>query len=86
LTDRKEEEGTTMKITRLRKERIKRDWTLSYVGEQVGVSKQAIQRIETLKCNPSYDVLVKLQALFKLYRCDLLEQIDSEDDPFSSTN
>ncbi|MDD4565870.1 MAG: helix-turn-helix transcriptional regulator [Eubacteriales bacterium] len=73
-------------VTRLRKERIRREWTLLEVGEKVGVTKQTIQRIETLKCNPSYEVLVKLQHLFGLYRCDLLEQVDADDAPFSSTN
>ena len=74
-----------MKATRLRQERKKRGWTLEYVGSEVGVTKQTIQRIETLKCKPSYDVLVNLQKLFELYRCDLLEPVDS-DGPFSSTN
>ncbi len=75
-----------MQVTMLRKERIKRGWTQEDVGKKVGVTKQTIQRIETLKCNPSYDVLVKLQNLFGLYRCDLLEQVNNDDKPFSSTN
>lgn len=48
----------------LRQERIKRSWTLRYVADQVGTSKQAIQKLETGQTKPSYDVLVKLLNLF----------------------
>lgn len=72
-------------ITRLRKERLDRGWTLEYVGKQVGVTKSSILRIETLQNKPSYDVLVKLQELFGLYRCDLLALVDSDENSFSST-
>lgn len=68
-----------MKVTRLRYERIKRSWTLEEVGKQVGVTKQAIQQIETLRSYPSYGVLMKLKKLFNLYNDDLLEQIIVED-------
>ncbi len=75
-----------MQITRLRNERIKREWTQEYVAKQVGTTRQTIQRIETSKRKPSYDLLVKLQNLFNLYRIDLLEQINADEDSFSSTN
>lgn len=74
-----------MKITRLRSERMKRGLTLEQVGKQVGVSKQAIHQIETLKSNPSYPVLQTLCNIFDLYDFNLLEQIEVKD-PFSSTN
>lgn len=48
----------------LRQERLKRSWTLEYVAEQVGVTKPAIQMLETGATKPSYDVLVKLLDLF----------------------
>jgi DNA-binding XRE family transcriptional regulator len=48
----------------IRQERIKRGWTQTYVGQQVGVGKVAIHDIETGKRKPSYDVLIKLLALF----------------------
>lgn len=48
----------------LRQERLKRKWTLEYVAEQIGVSKPAVQMLETGSTKPSYDVLVKLLDLF----------------------
>jgi putative transcriptional regulator len=50
----------------LRAERIRRGWTQKYVGHKVGVSKQTIHDIETGKQKPSYDVLLKLLALFNV--------------------
>lgn len=50
--------------TVLRQERKKRQWTLSYVAAQTGVTKSAIHDLETGRCKPSYDVLVKLLDLF----------------------
>ena len=48
----------------IRQEREKRGWTQEYVANQIGVSKQAIQLLETNQCKPSYDVLVKLLDLY----------------------
>ncbi len=48
----------------LRQERLKRGWTLGYVAKQIGVTKPAIQMLETGVTKPSYDVLVKLLDLF----------------------
>jgi transcriptional regulator with XRE-family HTH domain len=53
-----------MSITNLRKERLEKEWTLEYVGQQIGVSNQAVSAIEALKIKPSYDVLLKLENLF----------------------
>lgn len=50
--------------TVLRQERIKRKWTQDDVAKQIGVTKATLQRIETGKRKPSYDVLVKLLDLF----------------------
>lgn len=50
--------------TMLRQERLRRKWTLEYVAEQIGVTKSAIQMLETGATKPSYDVLVKLLYLF----------------------
>ena len=65
-----------MKQLNIRKERLRRGttWTQEYVGQQVGVTKQAIHDIETGKQNPSYDVLVKLENLFGLSHRYLLSQ------------
>ncbi|GHV34577.1 hypothetical protein FACS1894187_05420 [Synergistales bacterium] len=48
----------------IRQKRISKGWTQQYVGQKVGVSKQAIHDIETGKQKPSYDVLLKLLTLF----------------------
>ncbi len=51
--------------TVLRQKRINNHWTLEYVAQQVGVSKQAIHDIETGRRKPSYPVLVALEDLFE---------------------
>lgn len=48
----------------LRQERMKRGWTLEQVAEKVGITKPAVQMLETGVTKPSYDVLVKLLDLF----------------------
>lgn len=48
----------------LRQERIVRNWTLENVAKQIGITKATLQRIETGKRKPSYEVLVKLLDLF----------------------
>lgn len=48
----------------LRQERLGHGWTLEYVASEVGVTKPAIQMLETGATKPSYDVLVKLLDLF----------------------
>ena len=49
----------------LRQERLKKGWTLEQVAEQVGITKSAVQMLETGVTKPSYDVLVKLLDLFE---------------------
>lgn len=55
-----------MEHLNIRAERIKREWTLEYVGNEVGVTKVSIYDIETGKSKPSYDVLLKLLKLFSV--------------------
>lgn len=62
-----------MQITRMRQERIKNSWTLEYVASETGITNQAVSKIELGKSNPSYEVLVKLEKLFKLPHQELLE-------------
>lgn len=50
--------------TVLRQERLRRGWTLEHVAEQIGITKPAVQMLETGAIKPSYDVLVKLLDLF----------------------
>lgn len=49
----------------MRKLRQEKGWTLQNVGDAVGLTKTAVYDIETGKQKPSYDVLVKLEKLFK---------------------
>lgn len=58
-----QEKGGRLK-TMLKQERIKNGWTQDFVAKSVGISRVAIQKIETGKRKPSYDVLVKLLELF----------------------
>ena len=50
--------------TMMRQERNQRGWTLSYVSKHVGVTPATIHDMETGRCKPSYDVLVKLLELY----------------------
>lgn len=65
-----------MLITRMRLERINRDWTQAYVGEKVGLTKTAIHDIETGKQKPSYEVMCRLENLFNLNHRQLFTMID----------
>lgn len=66
--------------TNLKNKRIKNGWTLQYVGDQVGVSNQTISSIENSKTYPSYEVLCKLENLFKKSHRWLLEPAPSGDE------
>lgn len=48
----------------LRHERLKRAWTQQFVAKKIGVSREAVQMLETGSIKPSYDVLLKLLDLF----------------------
>ena len=52
--------------TQLRARRISEKWTMEYVGKCVGLTKTAIQAIETGKAKPSHEVLLKLCKLFNI--------------------
>ena len=66
-------------ITKMKKERINNGWTLNYVASEVGVSNQAISKIELQQTkNPSYDTIVKLENLFGLSHRELFSLIDYE--------
>lgn len=51
---------------RMRQERMKRKWTQEYVANKIGITVPAVQMLETGKCKPSYEVLVKLEDLFHM--------------------
>lgn len=52
-------------ILKMRQERKRRKWKLQEVADKVGVTKAAIHDIETGRYKPSYEVLIKLEDLFK---------------------
>lgn len=60
----------------IRKLRQSKGWTLQYVGDAVGLNKTAVYDIETGRRKPSYDVLVKLETLFKKKHDCLLAQAE----------
>lgn len=45
--------------------RAERDWTQEDLGQRVGVSRQAINALETEKHVPSLDLAYRLAAVFK---------------------
>jgi len=65
-------------ILKIRQERIKKDWSLKYVADYAGLSVPAIHDIETGRRKPSYDVLVKLEDLFRLNHRRLFAVADDD--------
>ena len=59
----------------LQKERLARGWTLKFVGEKCGVSKQSVCNIEQGLRKPSYDLIAKLEDLFGLSHRELMKKI-----------
>lgn len=55
-----------MNTLNIRQERIARGWTQKEVADRIGITKSAINMIETGARKPSYEVLVKLENLFGL--------------------
>jgi putative transcriptional regulator len=51
--------------SRLKVLRAERDWTQEELAERVGVSRQAINAIETEKYEPSLSLAFKLARLFE---------------------
>lgn len=65
------------KITRMRYERIKNGWTLDYVASQIGISNQAVSKIELQQTkNPSYIIIVKIENLFGLFHRELFSLVE----------
>lgn len=58
-------------LLKIRQERLNRQWTQEFVAKKAGITVPAVQYLETGKCRPSYDVLVKLENLFGLGHRDL---------------
>jgi len=51
---------------RVRELRSERDWSQGELGEQLGVSRQTVNAIETGKYDPSLPLAFKIAALFEL--------------------
>ena len=65
-------------ISRMRYKKIKKGWTLDYVSMQVGISNQAVSKIELMKTkNPSYNIIVKLENLFGLSHRELFFLVEN---------
>lgn len=68
-----------IKATRLKAERLQHGYTLSQVGDAVGVTRTAINAYEMLKRTPSLAVYRRLQAFYGTDSAvDLLEVIEIE--------
>lgn len=50
---------------RLRELRIERQWSQGELAEQLGVSRQTVNSIETEKYDPSLPLALKIGLLFK---------------------
>ncbi len=65
------------KITKMRYERLNKGWTLNYVANQLGISNQAVSKIELQHTkNPSYKIIVKLENLFNLSHRELFSLVE----------
>lgn len=69
--------------TMLRQERQNRGWKQTFVARTIGISKQMVNDMETGRCKPSYDVLVKLLDLFGYKDPRLLFEAADETQPIS---
>lgn len=57
--------------------RLANNWTMEFVANEVGISKQMMCDIESNRRKPSYKVLVKLEDLYKKGHRELLRESDS---------
>ena len=50
---------------RLKLLRVERNWTQEQLGQALGVSRQAVNALETEKHDPSLDLAYRIAVLFK---------------------
>ena len=50
---------------RLKLLRVERNWTQEQLGQALGVSRQAVNALETEKHDPSLDLAYRIAALFE---------------------
>lgn len=58
---------------RLKVLRAERDWTQAQLGQALGVSRQAVNALETERHDPSLDVAYRIAALFERPVEDIFE-------------
>ena len=63
-------------MTNLERERLNRNWKLSYVAKQVGTTESTVCDWEKRRSKPSYERLVKLENLFGKTHRELFEPAD----------
>jgi putative transcriptional regulator len=49
---------------KLKRLRVERNWTQEQLGQALGVSRQAVNALETEKHDPSLDLAYRIAALF----------------------
>lgn len=69
------------KITNMRVERIRRQWTQDYVAKQVGVVPSQISSIENLHRRPGYEVLCRIESLFGKSHKELFAEMNNKPIP-----
>lgn len=60
----------------LRHERVSKGWTMQYVAERAGITKQSVYDLEVGRRNPSYKVVLALEDLFKKNHRELFQGHD----------
>jgi putative transcriptional regulator len=63
---------------RLKVLRAERDWSQAELGGRLGVSRQAVNAIETGKYDPSLPLAFKIARLFKLRIEEIFQDEDRE--------
>ena len=65
---------------RLKVLRAERDWSQAELGGRLGVSRQAVNAIETGKYDPSLPLAFKLSRLFDLRIEEIFDDAEGNDD------
>ena len=63
---------------RLKLLRVERNWTQEQLGQALGVSRQAVNALETEKHDPSLDLAYRIAALFERPVEDIFENPHSD--------
>lgn len=63
---------------KIRQEREKRGWTQENVAKMIGITPEAVSMLETGQRKPSYEVLVKLEDLYRMNHRKLFKEIPDQ--------